>query len=88
MSDGENVCFVCKGCGRPAFYFGAGLPPHQPPGAVGHSKPLDAVRPLGNLEPSRVRCALYLQTTAAEFWDLHRDAKRLEYPSELTPVLP
>ena len=84
----SNVCFECKGCGKPAFYFGAGLLPHFPPRSVGHSKPLSDIRPRGEAEPSRVKCALYLQSSAENFWALHRNAKRLEWPSEFKPVLP
>lgn len=83
-----NVWFVCKGCGKPAAYFGAGLAPWYPPGSVGHSKPADAIRPSGTAERSRVTCTLYHQLGAAEFWELHRDAERIEAPAEFKPVLP
>jgi hypothetical protein len=83
----ENVWFRCKGCAQPASYFGAGLPPWYPPGSVGHSKPMDQLRPRGNAEPSRVKCALYQQLSAEAFWDLHREAERIEPPQEFKPVL-
>lgn len=87
MGNIGNVWFKCKGCGQPASYFGDGLPPWYPRGSVGHSKPVDAIRPTGTLEPSSVQCALYQQTDAAQFWELHRDAERIESPTEFTPVL-
>lgn len=83
-----NVWFKCKGCGQPAAYFGDGLPPWYPPGSVGHSKPESEIRPLGTAEPSRVRCALYQQLDANEFWEVHKDAERILNPPTLKPVLP
>lgn len=78
----ENVWFRCKGCGQPAMYFGAGLPPYYPPGSIGHSKPAGTAR-VDTSQPSRVACALYHQCSAEEFWDLHQDAERLEPPTDL-----
>lgn len=86
MIEATNICFRCKGCGKPAFYFGAGLPPYYPPGSVGHSKPVSDIRPRGEAERSRVKCTLYLQSSAENYWALHRDAERLEMPA-MSPVL-
>lgn len=81
-----NVWFKCKGCGEPAAYFGDGLPPHYPPGSVGHSKPAGLVRASYDA-PSQVTCLLYHQLNAAEFWYVHQDAERLPDPETFEPIL-
>lgn len=76
----DGVCFRCKGCGQPAFYFPTGLGDDIPPGAVAHSKPSALLR-RSNDQPSNVPCVLYQQLGARAFWLLHEDAERLEPPS-------
>lgn len=92
MPTRENVWFKCKGCGQPAAFFGAGLPPWYPPGSVGHSKPVTAIRhsqgeQMASEQASRVSCALYRQSSAEEFWALHVDAEPIAPPDGFTPVL-
>lgn len=77
-----SVWFRCKGCGKPAAYFPHGMPPHYAPGSVAHSKPPELVRAPG--EPSQVTCSVYQQLSPSEYWELHRDAPRLDPPDHLT----
>lgn len=74
-----NVWFKCVGCGEPAAYFGDGLPPHYPPGAVGHSKP--------NAPGARVSCPLFIASSAFEFRVMNEHAERIENPTTFTPIL-
>lgn len=73
MSDSEGFWFNCKGCGQPAVYFPGGVPPHLPPGAVGHSRPAEA-------------CAFYQSASPAEFWLVHMSQPRLEAPPAFEPM--
>lgn len=76
----------CKGCGQPIVFFPEGYAPHFPPGAVGHSKPENAVRTSAS-QPSRVTCWLYQTRTCAELEALHADAELLEPPTSFEQVL-
>jgi hypothetical protein len=75
----------CKGCGQPIVFFPVGFAPHYPPGAVGHSKPADALCSPGG--PSRVTCELYHRLSCAELVELHADAETIEPPERFDPVL-
>lgn len=75
--------FKCKGCGQPIGFFPEGLPPHLPPGTVGHSKPINKIG-----IPNSVPCELYNRLNAKELADLHIDAEPLEPPAELNLVWP
>lgn len=77
----DGVCFVCKGCGQPAFYFPTGVPGELPPGTIGHVKPAGSVARRDYGEPSAIKCVLYQQLNPLEFWELHKDAARLERPT-------
>ena len=74
--------FKCKGCGQPVGIFPDGLPPHIPPGAVGHSKPVALVG-----KPNSTGCALYNRLNPQEYAFLHAGEPEIEPPNSFKPVL-
>ena len=94
----DTVCFECKGCGKPAFYFPMGHTSRDskgrviaeiPPGSVAHSKPIEARRTAAEIDAgkSRISCQMYLRLSAGAYWHLNEDAKRLSLPESYTPLL-
>ena len=72
-----GIWFVCKGCGKPAAYFPERVVESGeviPAGAVCHSKHESEI----NRVP--VQCLLFIQLDADEYWDVHKDAQRVEPP--------
>lgn len=50
-------------------------------GSVGHSKPLEL---LGSVSTG-VSCLLYHQLDPGEYWELHRDAEKVDGPVRVEP---
>lgn len=72
----------CRGCGKPIAFYPDGMPPHIPPGGVGHSKPIGLAGRKGT-----VPCELYRRSSPEQLTALHLDDPEIEAPTSMKPVL-
>ena len=75
----KTIWFKCIGCGNPAVYFKEDLM-YNPKGSVGHTRSNS-----NNLNNS-LKCKLYLESTAEEFWKLNQNSERIDPPTGFKPI--
>jgi len=75
-----GIWFHCKGCGAEAGYF------PEPYTSGGRTIPIGSI--MHTRAPgARMPCVLYRQLEPDQFWDVHRDAPRINPPDRLEPIL-
>jgi hypothetical protein len=78
-----NTWHKCLGCDGTIGLLPNGIPGWEPPGAVMHTKPKEHANKV------RVQCPLWLQSTAQQITDLHKDTPQVVQPEEvsLMPII-